>query len=40
MKVREMLNFLKPARLAVEALSNHDANLLTSKGIFKFLLVI
>jgi hypothetical protein len=34
----EMLNCLKPVRLAIEALSNHDANL-TSEGIFKFLLV-
>jgi hypothetical protein len=34
--VRDMLNFLKPVRLAVETLSNNDANLLTSEGIFKF----
>jgi hypothetical protein len=32
-----MLNCLKPVRLAVGALSNHDANLLTSEEIFKFL---
>jgi hypothetical protein len=35
-----MLNFLKSVRLAVEASSNYDANLLTSSGIFKTLLVI
>jgi hypothetical protein len=35
--VRDILHCLKPVRLAVEALSNHDANILTSEGIFKFL---
>jgi hypothetical protein len=32
-----MLNCLKAIRLAVEALSNHDANLPTNQGIFKFI---
>jgi hypothetical protein len=32
-----MVNCLKPIRLAVEALSNHDTNLLTCEEIFKFL---
>jgi hypothetical protein len=32
-----MLNCLKPVRLAVEALRNNYANLLTSEGTFKFL---
>jgi hypothetical protein len=35
--VRDKLNFLKQVRIAVEALSNNNANLLTSEGIFKFL---
>jgi hypothetical protein len=35
--VRDKLNCLKPVRLAVEALSSLDANLLTSERIFKFL---
>jgi hypothetical protein len=35
--VRDMLNCLKPVRLAVETLSNHDANILARNGIFKFL---
>jgi hypothetical protein len=29
-----MLNVLKPVRLPVEALSNHDTDLLTREGIF------
>jgi hypothetical protein len=35
--VRDMLTSLKPVRLAVETLSNHDANLLINDGIFKSL---
>ncbi|KAF6321781.1 S1 RNA binding domain 1 [Rhinolophus ferrumequinum] len=35
--LRGMLNCLQPVRLAVEALSNREANILTSEGIFKFL---
>jgi hypothetical protein len=35
--VRDRLNCLKLVRLAVEALCNHDANLLTGEEIFKFL---
>jgi hypothetical protein len=34
MKLCEMLNCLKPVRLAVETLMNHDAKLLTRDGIF------
>jgi hypothetical protein len=33
---RDMLNCLKPVRLAVDALSITDANLLTGEGNFKF----
>lgn len=32
-----MLNCLQPVRIAVEAFSNREANILTSEGIFKFL---
>jgi hypothetical protein len=32
-----MLNCIKPVPLTVEVSSNHDASLLTSKGLFKFL---
>ncbi|XP_074174497.1 uncharacterized protein LOC109443974 isoform X2 [Rhinolophus sinicus] len=35
--LRGMLNCLQPVRLAVEALSNREANILTSEGVFKFL---
>lgn len=35
--LRDMSNCLQPERLAVEALSNREANILTSEGIFKFL---
>jgi hypothetical protein len=35
--VGDMLNCLKHVRLAVETLCNHDAALLTSEEIFKFL---
>jgi hypothetical protein len=35
-----MLNCLKLVRWAVKALCNHDADLETSDGLFKFLLVI
>jgi hypothetical protein len=34
--VRDLLNCLKPARLAVQALINKGANLPTKEGIFKF----
>ena len=37
-KIIELLNVLGPKRLAVEALGRRDANLLTSEGIFEFLL--
>jgi hypothetical protein len=33
------VKLLKNFRLAVEALYNHDANILTSEGIFKFLFI-
>lgn len=35
--VRDMLNCLKPVRLAVQTLRNHDANLLRRDGILNFL---
>jgi hypothetical protein len=38
--VRDMLNCLKPCPSAVEALSNRDANLLTSKEFLSFCLAI
>ena len=34
---RNILKALKPVQIAVEALSRHDANLLSSEGILKFL---
>ena len=37
-KIIELLNVLGPERLAAEALGRRDANLLTSEGIFEFLL--
>jgi hypothetical protein len=37
-KIIELLNVLGPVRLAAEALGWRDANLLTSEGIFEFLL--
>jgi hypothetical protein len=37
-KIIELLNVLGPVCLAAEALGWRDANLLTSKGIFQFLL--
>jgi hypothetical protein len=37
-KIIELLNVLGPVRLAAEALGRGDANLLTSKDIFEFLL--
>jgi len=36
-KIKSILNVLQPIKLAVEALSRRDANLLSSEGIFKFL---
>jgi hypothetical protein len=35
--VTDELHCIKPVRLTAEVLSNHDANLLTSEGVFKFL---
>jgi hypothetical protein len=37
-KIIELLNVLGSVRLAAETLGRRDANLLTSKGIFEFLL--
>jgi hypothetical protein len=37
-KIVELLNVLRTVRLAAEALGRRDANLLTSEGIFEFLL--
>jgi hypothetical protein len=34
--VRDMLNFLKPAKLAVETLNNRNANLLKAKAFLSF----
>ena len=36
--LKNLLNILKPIKLAVEALSRRDTNLIMSEGIFKFLL--
>ena len=37
-KIIELLNVLGPVRLAAKALGRRDANILTSEGIFEFLL--
>jgi hypothetical protein len=37
-KIAELLNVFGPVHLAAEALGRKDTNLLTSEGIFEFLL--